>query len=188
PVCLTDDQLTAELRGFIAANGLPSGLARQYFLFTPPEVGSCFDASSNPCVYQDYCAYHSFFSSFGPVLYAVHPYVAGVPSCDTGQSPTGTGADAVLNVVSHEHNEIITDPTGRGWFDSAGDENGDKCAWTFASYRWSFGDGAHGRGRLASHGFAHAGSYRVKLTVTDDEGSAAARAVTVEVARRPRRR
>ena len=40
--------------------------------------------------------------------------------------------DHELNVISHEHNETITDPTGAGWFDTNGaGENGDKCnAWT----------------------------------------------------------
>jgi hypothetical protein len=260
-VCLTDDELTAELGRFVWLSGLPTGLTRQYFIFTPPGVGSCFDGSSDPCVYADYCAYHSFFStSAGVVLYAVHPYVTGVGTCDVGESPTGTGADAVLNVVSHEHNEIITDPTGTGWFDADGDENGDKCAWTFgglqgplgqrfnqvvggsdyllqlewsnsragcaanaynlppsaffvqtgkrvarkpvhfdasaasdrdgriASYAWRFGDGSKAFGKLAAHTYAHAGTYRVRLTVIDDEGYSATRGLDVQVAPQPRHR
>jgi PKD domain-containing protein len=261
-VCLNDDQLALELRSFVAAAGLPTGLARQYFLFTPPGVGSCFDASSDPCAFTDYCAYHSYTGASGTILYAVHPYVTAVPSCDVGESPTGTGADAVLNVVSHEHNEIITDPTGGGWFDASGAENGDKCAWTFgtlqgpaggvfnqviagsgyllqlewsnlhagcapslvnqrpvafftqsgrrvarsrlrfdasaagdvdgriASYRWTFGDGARGSGRVAAHAYARAGTYRVRLTVTDDEGAIATHSLDVRVGRRvgPRER
>jgi len=38
-----------------------------------------------------------------------------------------------LNVVSHEHNEAITDEQGSAWFDSQGAENGDKCAWNFGT-------------------------------------------------------
>jgi hypothetical protein len=253
-ICLSDDELTTELGSFLSAHGLPTGLTRQYFIFTPPGVGSCFDGTSDPCAFQDYCAYHSFFTTSGTILYAVHPYVTGVPSCDVHQSPTGTSADPVLNVVSHEHNEIITDPTGTGWFDAAGEENGDKCAWTFgaaqgpsgaafnqvifgsnyllqlewsntrggcaaasenkapvaifaqtgkrvarnkllfdasaakdtdgriASYAWSFGDGVKGSGRLAVHAYARAGTYRARLTVTDDEGATATRTLDVKVA------
>ena len=36
-------------------------------------------------------------------------------------------------MVSHEHNEAITDPLGNAWYDSRGYENGDKCAWTFGT-------------------------------------------------------
>jgi PKD domain len=258
-VCLNDDQLRRELNYFLSDSGLPRGLTRQYFVFTPPGVGSCFEASSDPCAYQSYCAYHSSFATLGAVLYAVHPYVTGVPTCDVGESPTGTGADAVLNVVSHEHNEIITDPTGSGWFDATGDENGDKCAWTFgalqgsaggvfnqviageayllqyewsnlhagcvgsapnrppsafitqkrrrvaknrlrfeasasdvdgriASYAWRFGDGTRVAGKVAFHTYARAGTYRVKLTVTDDERFAAVRSLTVKVAPKKKRK
>jgi hypothetical protein len=132
-VCLTDAQLTSELAAFVVGHGLPRGLARQYFLFTPPGVGSCFDGSGSDCAYEQYCAYHSWVDAGGVLLYAVHPHVTGIGTCDMNESPTGTSADAVLNVTSHEHVEIITDPLGNAWYDSNGDENGDKCAWRFGS-------------------------------------------------------
>jgi hypothetical protein len=250
-VCLTDAQLASALTTFVAARGLPRGLARQYFLFTPPGVGSCFDGSGSGCVYHDYCAYHSYAA--GVLLYAVHPDVRGVGTCDMGESPTGTSADAVLNVVSHEHVEIVTDPLGDAWYDSEGEENADKCAWRFgslagsqgalynqviggspyllqlewsnaragcvpsipnrrplprysrsgralagnallfdatrakdpdgkiASYRWNFGDGTRARGRLATHSYRRGGTYRARLTVTDDEGAGASRRTWVIV-------
>jgi PKD repeat protein len=40
-----------------------------------------------------------------------------------------------------------------------------------ASYAWDFGDQATGTGRTASHTYAAAGTYQVKLTVTDDKGA-----------------
>ena len=38
-------------------------------------------------------------------------------------------ADAVLNVVSHEHFEAVTDPLIKGWYDNIADEGeiADKC-------------------------------------------------------------
>ncbi len=36
-------------------------------------------------------------------------------------------------MISHEHNEAITDPQLNAWYDSSGAENGDKCAWTFGT-------------------------------------------------------
>jgi hypothetical protein len=64
--------------------------------------------------------------------YANMPYVENVSGCDAGYHPNGLG-DATINVTSHEHNETITDPNGNAWFDRAGYENGDKCAWYFGS-------------------------------------------------------
>ena len=53
--------------------------------------------------------------------------------CDPQDSLTGNsqGLAAVANVTAHELLEAITDPRGTGWLDSAGEENGDKCAWSF---------------------------------------------------------
>jgi hypothetical protein len=84
---------------------------------------------------RDYCAYHSWYGSGSTVtLYANQPYTMTVPSaCDTGQHPNGSEADPTINVVSHEHNEAITDEQGNAWYDLAGYENGDKCAWDFGS-------------------------------------------------------
>ncbi len=42
---------------------------------------------------------------------------------------------------------------------------------TVASYAWSFGDGGTGSGATASHTYAAAGTYPVRLTVTDDGGA-----------------
>ena len=39
------------------------------------------------------------------------------------------------------------------------------------SYAWDFGDGSTGSGRTAQHSYAAAGTYDVRLTVTDDKGA-----------------
>ena len=135
-VCITDGQLQAELQSFIAANALPTGMSTAYFVFLPIDVGTCFDSTSSECSYRQFCAYHGWIGTGAPgtVIYANMPY-ADQPSagakCDIESSPNGNQADATINVVSHEHNEMMTDPLGNAWYDSAGDEVGDKCAWVF---------------------------------------------------------
>jgi hypothetical protein len=130
--CLSDAQLQSEISHVVSSQGLPAGLGTEYFLFTPKNVGSC---SGSYCAYSYYCAYHSNIGTgSNAILYANMPYAAYVPrACGSGQSPNGNDADSTLNVTSHEHNETITDPLGTAWFDSSGNENGDKCAWNFGA-------------------------------------------------------
>jgi hypothetical protein len=132
-VCLTDAQLQAEITRVAAAQGWPKGPSTEFFMFTAKGVGSCADSSD--CAFSQYCAYHSWIGSGSTeTLYANQPYTDTVPSaCDATAHPNNSEADPTINVVSHEQNETITDPNGNAWYDLAGYENGDKCAWRFGS-------------------------------------------------------
>ncbi|WP_253259321.1 PKD domain-containing protein [Subtercola boreus] len=44
---------------------------------------------------------------------------------------------------------------------------------TIASYAWTFGDGTNGTGKTVTHTYSAAGTYSVKLTVTDNKGATA---------------
>jgi hypothetical protein len=129
-VCLSDAQIQAEVQKDVAAAGWTPSSTTEFFMFTAKGIGSCLDSAH--CAFSYYCAYHSSFGS--NYLYANMPYAMTDPTaCDTGQHPNNSDADATLNVTSHEHNETITDPLGNAWFDRAGYENGDKCAWKFGT-------------------------------------------------------
>ena len=58
----------------------------------------------------------------------------GDPGCDP-QSPGSLGHSqglaALANVSGHELSEMLTDPQLNAWYDQQGDENSDKCAWTW---------------------------------------------------------
>lgn len=137
-ICLSDAQLQTEIQAAMSENGWTAidsnGVQSLFFIFTPQGVGSCAGSS---CAYTNYCAYHSWIGSGSDaILYANQPYAAQgwkIYTCDSGQHPNGTDADATLNVVSHEHNEAITDEQGNAWYDGSGAENGDKCAWNFGT-------------------------------------------------------
>jgi hypothetical protein len=132
--CITDAQLQTEVNNFVTAHGLPRGMSTMYFVYTPSGVASCFDSSGTQCSTNVYCAYHSNLGSGSSgILYANMPY-AGVSGCESDEYPNGSvPADSALNVTSHENIEAITDPLGTAWFDSSGNEIGDKCAWNFGS-------------------------------------------------------
>lgn len=147
-VCLSDTQIANEVQRVASSMGWPQTLSTEFFMFTAKNVGSCFDSSH--CAFSYYCAYHS---NVGNTLYANMPYADTVPAdCDAGQHPNNSDADATLNVTSHEHNETITDPLGTAWFDRAGYENGDKCAWKFGT---PLGSTAYGQYNQLINGHAY---------------------------------
>jgi hypothetical protein len=147
--CVTDTQIHAEIDSVLSKTGWTPSPTKLFFVFTPRSVGSCIDTVSGQCAYTLYCAYHSDYTGAGGhTFYANQPYTEtsqlGLGSaCDPGQHPNGDWADATLNVVSHEHNEAITDPQGDAWYDSSLNENGDKCAWTFGAPLGSTGFGQY---------------------------------------------
>ncbi len=132
--CITDAQLQTELSKVVAAKGWPKGMNTMYFVYFPPNVTTCTDVTSSQCSGTVYCAYHSSLGSgSSTLLYANMPY-DGISGCTSGQSPNGNAAaDSELNVTSHENIEAVTDPLGTAWYDSSGQEIGDKCNFTFGS-------------------------------------------------------
>jgi len=91
--------------------------------------------TDTPRGHATYCAYHSYGTCGGtPVQFAYFFKLDGDPGCDP-QDTSGLhsqGLAAIANVSGHELSEALTDPSSPGaWYDSAGSENGDKCAWTF---------------------------------------------------------
>ena len=136
--CLTDAQIQVEIERVIAVNGWVANSNTEFFMFTPKSVGSCFDSLlSSGCAFTQYCAYHGFV---GSLIYANMPYTYTIPrACGVSRSPNHNfAADSTINVTSHEHNESITDFGLDAWYDSAGNEDGDKCAWIFGSLPYGY--------------------------------------------------
>ena len=116
--------------------------------FMPKHVETCFTstngASGGTCsinVNGGFCGYHTFTSP--PLVANMSFAVVDSPlgwtcSSDAGsntggnQSPNGNiEADTEISITSHEIIETITDPQGNAWYDAAGYENGDECAYIF---------------------------------------------------------
>ena len=93
-----------------------------------------------------YCAYHSYGTCHGtPVQFAYFFKLDGDPGCDP-QDTSGLHSQAlaaIANVSGHELSEARTDPANpAAWYDSQGNENGDKCAWTFGAPLVTFSNGS----------------------------------------------
>ena len=87
---------------------------------------------------KSYCGYHdSLVSGTTTVKFSfVGDPGTNIASCagQTAASPNGNvNADAMTSVIAHELVEAVSDPLGNSWFDAAGYENADKCAWTFGT-------------------------------------------------------
>lgn len=132
--CVTGNDIQNAVTSYIAAHNSPTGVNVEYFVLTPPGVGSCDDSTSQSCFSSQYCAWHTFADTGTyQVTYADIPYGAGTP-CDTGVTNLNNdGTDAVLTGFSHELAETMTDPLINAWQGSGGgsDEIGDKCAYQY---------------------------------------------------------
>lgn len=142
--CVSDAQIQAELANLIATDGLPTGVgapspgpaAPLYLVVTPPSLDVCDGSTcADP---GGICSYHSDFVDGGSdVIYAAIPFfpVTNDPkdcqedSTLVPQEPNGSIADIVVDDLSHETNEAITDPVPfTGWYDAAtGLEAADNC-------------------------------------------------------------
>ena len=78
--------------------------------------------------------------------------------------PTGGGNQPPNAVIAASCTDLTCSLDGTGSNDPDG---------TVTSYAWDFGDGTTGAGSTISHTYAAAGTYPVRLTVTDDGGATA---------------
>ena len=107
----------------------PNGV---YFVLTSQDVGE-----SSGFLTQ-YCGWHYFGAVAG--IDTKYAFV-GDPSRNlsvcagqTAASPNNNPAgDAMISIIAHELEESVTDPQLTAWYDPAGNENADKCAWNFGA-------------------------------------------------------
>ncbi|HEY1985286.1 MAG TPA: hypothetical protein VGG85_07755 [Terracidiphilus sp.] len=116
-------------------------------LVRPDTSGNGYYAvySDTPRGNAGYCAWHSYGTCGGvPVQFAYFFKLDGDPGCDPGDTSGlhSQGLAAIANVSGHELSEARTDPASpAAWYDSSGEENGDKCAWTFGAPLVTFSNG-----------------------------------------------
>jgi hypothetical protein len=147
--CVTDSQIQAEISAVRAAHAIPGGLGTVFYVFLAPHETQCaattfcFKADGQSSTNFVFCAYHSSFQDgTTPVVYASMPYDRYNAASTTGGGcsalsafPNSMDADIEISITSHEQMEATTDPGygGDAWFDSTGQENGDKCAYDYGA-------------------------------------------------------
>ncbi|WP_328808223.1 S8 family serine peptidase [Nonomuraea antri] len=87
-------------------------------------------------------------------LLDVHDATQYPPGSGGNRPPTASFTNSCNQLACSFNGSASADPDG-----------------TIASYAWDFGDGSSGTGATPSHTYAAAGTYTVKLTVTDNAGA-----------------
>lgn len=121
--------------------------------------------TDQPRGHANYCAYHSWGSCNGKAIeFGFFFKLDGDAGCDPQSTVSGEsqGLAAVANVTGHELSETRSDPNGNAWYDSSGEENGDKCAWTFGGPYVTFLDGTDWKiqGNWSNYEYDHGTGYK----------------------------
>lgn len=150
---LSDNGVASLVVNAIKANQLPYDSNGAYFVLGASNVYEL----SGFC--SQYCGWHSSYTAkriAGNIRVA---FVASPRRCMNGCAvqavgPNGNGpVDAMISVIAHELEELASDPDLNGWYDSAGEENGDKCSWTYGSAMYTAANGAMANVKLGARDF-----------------------------------
>ncbi|HJX83573.1 MAG TPA: hypothetical protein VJ723_04435 [Candidatus Angelobacter sp.] len=116
------------------SNGLPVDPNGVYMVLTSSDVSERGFCSS-------FCGFHTRQTLNGADI--KWAFVGNPDRCPSGceiqttgpNSPAANvgGADGLINVLTHEQEEAISDPDLNAWFDSSGQENADKCNFNFGT-------------------------------------------------------
>jgi hypothetical protein len=138
---LSDSRVRAVVTNAINGLHLPNNPIGIYFVLTSSDVSE----SSGFC--SRYCGWHTDGTISGSdIKYA---FVGNAYRCLSGCAaqtvgPNGNaGVDGMISVIAHELEETNTDPDLNAWYDSSGNEDADKCAWTFGSHQSQASNGAY---------------------------------------------
>ena len=128
---LSDSAVLSVVSSAITSGRLPKNSSAVYFVLTSKDVNETSGFCTN------YCGWHDHATISGSdIKYAFVGNAARCLSSCAAQStsPNGNaGADGMASVIAHELEEATTDPDLNAWYDSRGEENADKCAWTFGT-------------------------------------------------------
>ncbi|MDQ6606605.1 MAG: PKD domain-containing protein [Actinomycetota bacterium] len=151
-LCVNDAQIQTEIAHVIGTDNLPTSDHDIYFLVMPEGLGACVAGGPDYCSLGgttpagtplgSFCGYHSATSD--GILYAVIPFNGVNGHCQSANPrPNSSTADPTISTISHEHNEMVTDPYASAWIDPyTSYENGDLCITAYSRELGGSGAGA----------------------------------------------
>ena len=132
---LSDASLQTTVSNALNSGALPRDANGVYMVLSSSNINE----TSGFCT--QYCGFHTRATLGGVDI--KYSFVGNPDRCPSGceaqttgpNSPsTGVGgADGMINVITHESEEAITDPDLNAWFDTRGQEDADKCNFNFGA-------------------------------------------------------
>jgi len=123
---ISDSSIRSYLKSLFDAGILTPSESTLFGIYFPPGMRVQLSGGAS-CT--NFCGYHSHFSYNGKqIKYASFPYL----NCGGCSLAGKSVADMLTIVTSHEIREAVTDPGDsnvNAWYDAAGYEADDKCAW-----------------------------------------------------------
>jgi hypothetical protein len=147
---LSDNGVQGVVTAAVSSGRLPRDTNGVYFVLTSADVNE----TSGFCT--QYCGWHTHANISGSDL--KYAFVGNPDRCPSAceQQTVGpndnAGADGMASILSHELEESVTDPDLNAWYDRRGEENADKCAWTFGA-TYAVSNGAQANMRLGTRDF-----------------------------------
>ena len=144
---LDDSDVQSVVADAITHGFLPVDANGVYFVLTSADVNETTGFCSN------YCGWHSNATISGTDI--KFSFVGNADRCLSSCAPqtvspnNNPGADAMASIIAHELEEAVTDPDLNAWYDFRGQENADKCAWTFGT-EYLHPNGSHVNMKLGS--------------------------------------
>jgi hypothetical protein len=147
---LSDSAVLTVVTNAIASGRLPQDANGVYFVLTSADVNETSGFCSSYCAWHDHAAVANVDVKYG--------FVGNPDRCPSACEwqtigPNGNaGADGMASLIAHELDEAVTDPDLNAWYDRRGQENADKCAWTFGA-TYTASDGALANVKLGTRDF-----------------------------------
>ncbi len=130
---LSDSSIAAIVSSAITSNAVRLDTNGVYMVLTAPGVKETSGFLTQYCGWHTYGTYNGNNIKYAFIGDASGPSL-GACAIQTSSSPNGDPAvDAMISVMSHELEESASDPNLNAWYDSNGEEDADKCAWTFGT-------------------------------------------------------
>jgi len=126
PTNVTDAAVSSKVQSYLTTHKTNPNAVYEVFI---PSTSYSSSGSATSCGGPNlqYCAYHSYYGSGATsVKYSIQPY----PSCSGCKVSGWSDVQNQEHFVVHETREAVTDPNLDAWYDEAGYEADDKCAWS----------------------------------------------------------